>query len=249
MGPVRILVEFILLISLAAGQPSQQNTSEPAVQQPAATDQQLAAAEQLSRLLDRAVRRVLSGRAAAADSGQLQRLQQRLDLLELRMAAGQCQVRRPHVHLPYCPTEPELELEPESLPQPQEKTERKPGPEQEPESQPQPKTDPGPEPEPPCEQSPSPLPADQAPHQRPAVLACAGSCLQLRDQGGSPQDGVYWFTGMSVPVFCDFSHDGGGWTLLLTARRLEPAQRERPQGALPVPGGQLLDPAACRRRP
>ncbi|KAF0304483.1 hypothetical protein FJT64_023658 [Amphibalanus amphitrite] len=50
-----------------------------------------------------------------------------------------------------------------------------------------------------------------------AVRACARSCLQLRDQGGHPQDGVYWFTGMPVPVLCDFSHDGGGWTLLLTA--------------------------------
>ena len=70
----------------------------------------------------------------------------------------------------------------------------------------------------PCQKSPSSLPADQAPHQQPAVLTCARSCLQLRDQGGSPQDGVYWFTGMPVPVFCDFSHDGGGWTLLLTAK-------------------------------
>ncbi|KAF0292457.1 hypothetical protein FJT64_009551 [Amphibalanus amphitrite] len=54
-------------------------------------------------------------------------------------------------------------------------------------------------------------------YEEPAVRACARSCLQLRDQGGGPQDGVYWFTGMPVPVYCDFSHDGGGWTLLLTA--------------------------------
>ncbi|KAF0299945.1 hypothetical protein FJT64_027450 [Amphibalanus amphitrite] len=74
-----------------------------------------------------------------------------------------------------------------------------------------------PEPEPTCSKAPTPMPADQAPHQRPEVLACARSCLQLRDQGGAPLDGVYWFTGMPVPVYCDFSHDGGGWTLLLTA--------------------------------
>ncbi|KAF0309461.1 hypothetical protein FJT64_019411 [Amphibalanus amphitrite] len=74
-----------------------------------------------------------------------------------------------------------------------------------------------PDSEPACERSPRPIPAGQAPHQRPEVLACARSCLQLRDQGGAPQDGVYWFTGMPVPVLCDFSHDGGGWTLLLTA--------------------------------
>ena len=46
--------------------------------------------------------------------------------------------------------------------------------------------------------------------------ACARSCLQLRNQATFPQDGVYWFTGMPAPVLCDFSHDGGGWTLLLT---------------------------------
>ena len=74
-----------------------------------------------------------------------------------------------------------------------------------------------PEPEQTCDKSPRPLPTGQAPFQRPAVPACARSCLQLRDQGGSPRDGVYWFTGMPVPVLCDFSHDGGGWTLLLTA--------------------------------
>ena len=62
--------------------------------------------------------------------------------------------------------------------------------------------------------SPEPVPV---PYEEPAVRACARSCLQLREQGGTPRDGVYWFTGMSVPVLCDFSHDGGGWTLLLTA--------------------------------
>ena len=74
-----------------------------------------------------------------------------------------------------------------------------------------------PEPEPTCERSGRPLLANQTLYQRPALLACARSCLQLRNQGDSPQDGVYWFTGMPVPVLCDFSHDGGGWTLLLTA--------------------------------
>ncbi|KAF0307545.1 ER degradation-enhancing alpha-mannosidase-like protein 3 [Amphibalanus amphitrite] len=69
-----------------------------------------------------------------------------------------------------------------------------------------------------CEKRPQPLPADRGFYQRPAVLACARSCLQLRDQGGAPLNGVYWFTGMSVPTLCDFSHDGGGWTLLLSAR-------------------------------
>ena len=68
-----------------------------------------------------------------------------------------------------------------------------------------------------CEDQPLPLTGNQTSFQRPDRVTCAHSCLQLRDQGGSPQDGVYWFTGMPVPVFCDFSHDGGGWTLLLTA--------------------------------
>ncbi|KAF0314754.1 hypothetical protein FJT64_000024 [Amphibalanus amphitrite] len=52
-----------------------------------------------------------------------------------------------------------------------------------------------------------------------SATACARSCLQLRNQGGAPQDGVYWFTGMPVPVMCDFSHDGGGWTLLFASKR------------------------------
>ena len=88
----------------------------------------------------------------------------------------------------------------------------------------EPESEPGP-----CEKFLRPLPVDQTdPHQQSAVLACTCSCLQLQDQGGSPQDGVSWFTGMPVPVLCDFSHDGGGWTLLLTARshggwNLEPA--------------------------
>ncbi|KAF0290594.1 hypothetical protein FJT64_011229 [Amphibalanus amphitrite] len=71
--------------------------------------------------------------------------------------------------------------------------------------------------EPACERQPLPLAADSSPHQPPERRACARSCLQLRGQGGSPRDGVYWFTGMPVPVLCDFSHDDGGWTLLLTA--------------------------------
>ena len=67
-----------------------------------------------------------------------------------------------------------------------------------------------------CEKSPSPMRA-AARYQRPTKLACARSCLQLKEQGDSPRDGVYWFTGMPVPVLCDFSYDNGGWTLLLTA--------------------------------
>jgi len=70
-----------------------------------------------------------------------------------------------------------------------------------------------------CLQRPSPLPADQAPHEEPAHRACARSCLQLRDQTRRDPlpDGVYWMAGKSVPVYCDFSHDGGGWTLLVTS--------------------------------
>ena len=74
--------------------------------------------------------------------------------------------------------------------------------------------------QPSCQSRPEPLP-DAFPFQDvffdPQNRSCARSCLQLRDQGGSPQDGVYWFAGMPVPVICDFSHDGGCWTLLLTA--------------------------------
>ena len=53
-------------------------------------------------------------------------------------------------------------------------------------------------------------------------------------QGGSPQDGVYGFTGMPVLVLCDFSHDGGGWTLLMTARSRD--------------GWNLLSVRSCRER-
>ncbi|KAF0291504.1 hypothetical protein FJT64_001103 [Amphibalanus amphitrite] len=64
---------------------------------------------------------------------------------------------------------------------------------------------------------PTALPIGMARYQEPEIRACARSCLQLRNQGGAPRDGVYWFTGMPAPVLCDFSHDGGGWTLLVTA--------------------------------
>ena len=43
------------------------------------------------------------------------------------------------------------------------------------------------------------------------------TCLQLQRQNGSLPDGVYQLSALSTPVYCDFSHDGGGWTLLLTA--------------------------------
>ncbi|KAF0308451.1 hypothetical protein FJT64_020339 [Amphibalanus amphitrite] len=73
--------------------------------------------------------------------------------------------------------------------------------------------------QPSCQAQPEPLPEtfsqDVSFDQKDR--ACVRSCLQLRDQGGAPRDGIYWFTGMPVPVLCDFSHDGGGWTLLLTA--------------------------------
>ena len=72
-----------------------------------------------------------------------------------------------------------------------------------------------PEPEPVCESHPEPQTEGTGPYLEPAKRACARSCLQLRD-GADMQDGVYWLTGLPVPVLCDFSHDGGGWTLLLT---------------------------------
>ncbi|KAF0302202.1 hypothetical protein FJT64_025690 [Amphibalanus amphitrite] len=43
------------------------------------------------------------------------------------------------------------------------------------------------------------------------------TCLQLQRANGSLADGVYQLAGLAEPVYCDFSHDGGGWTLLLTA--------------------------------
>ena len=67
-----------------------------------------------------------------------------------------------------------------------------------------------------CQQRPSPLPSGAAAYREPAERACARSCLQLQ-QRGVTEDGIYWLTGLPVPVMCDFSHDDGGWTLLLTA--------------------------------
>ncbi|KAF0296070.1 hypothetical protein FJT64_006456 [Amphibalanus amphitrite] len=69
----------------------------------------------------------------------------------------------------------------------------------------------------PCDLRPAPLSQHSAPHREPAVRACAQSCLQLRDDEDPLPDGIYWLTGLPVPVYCDFTHDGGGWTLLLTA--------------------------------
>ena len=199
MGTVSAAVRILCLLALTTASQPESSTAA----------QQLTASQQLSQLLEQAVQRVLDRRPAAADSSQLERLQHRLDVLELMMMAGRCEALRPSGDATYqdCQTETKSEPGP------------KPETEQEPETEPEPEPEPEPESEPePCQKSPSPLPADQAPHQQPAVLACARSCLQLRDQGGSPQDGVYWFTGMPMPVFCDFSHDGGGWTLLLTAK-------------------------------
>ena len=118
----------------------------------------------------------------------LSRLHERLDVLERQLAG--LQVPTPYLPTPYLPWMASVRGG-RRLPPPAE--------------------------EPLCEPHPSPLPAGQTPHPKPAVLACAKSCKQLRDDGGSPEDGVYWFTGMPVPTLCDFSHDDGGWTLLLTA--------------------------------
>ncbi|KAF0291065.1 hypothetical protein FJT64_010775 [Amphibalanus amphitrite] len=218
----RATAGLLWLLVLAAGVTSTPDSS-PAPQTMSSTEQlssteqppaseQLSAAEQLSQLVEASVQRVLERRAAAADSSQLEQLQHRLDLLELRAAAGQCQA-------PWKPVRSELvggACEEKSEMQHDLKTvqEADPEPTEQPEPEPEPELESPPE----CDQSPSPLSAYQAPHQRPEKLACARSCLQLRDQGGAPQDGVYWFTGMPVPVLCDFSHDGGGWTLLLTAK-------------------------------
>ena len=116
--------------------------------------------------------------------------------------------------------EPELE---DSEPQPEltRTTRRRPVPVPEPEPTPEQETETEPEPPPrqeeePCEARPTALPAGVAAYQAPAVRACGCSCLQLRHRGVT-QDGVYWLTGLPVPALCDFSHDDGGWTLLLTS--------------------------------
>ena len=214
--------------TLAAQQPSS-TARQPsaAAQQPSATDQ-LAAL--LAPVVEAVVSRALaSERLSGADAGQralteLGRLEGRLDaavhgLAELQVHLGRLEGRlaerdscRPE---PESRTEPQSKLEPESERQLEPQSEREPEPESRQESKPAP-CEPEPEPEPACERRPAPLPAGPGPYREPAQRACAGSCLQLRDQGDSPQDGVYWFTGMPVPVLCDFSHDGGGWTLLLT---------------------------------
>ncbi|KAF0299256.1 hypothetical protein FJT64_027949 [Amphibalanus amphitrite] len=160
----------------------------------------------LQPLLERALARAVESLLAAGrrtEGDQLAALRARLESLEREMA----ELRRDAPP----PTQPGAvqcsQTEPEAA-------ETTPAPRQEPA--------PTPEPEPePCLSEPDPLAAELAPFERPEKLSCARSCLQLRDQMHNPQDGVYWFTGMTVPVLCDFSHDGGGWTLLLTAKSRE----------------------------
>ena len=160
----------------------------------------------LEGVLARAVEQVLaSGRRAEGD--ELAGLRARLEDLERELA----ELKRA------APPPPPPTLEPESEPEPAPGQDPEPTPAPKPEPEPQP-TCGGTVPEPNCEAEPEPLAAALAPFERPERLACACSCLQLRNRMGTPQDGVYWFTGMTVPSLCDFSHDGGGWTLLLTAR-------------------------------
>ena len=197
------------------------------IPEPSAAVQPPSAADQLSALLGPAVesavsRALVAERAAqqqcAVDAGQraLGRLEERLDVLSRDVTALQAALaavqgaataargengrREPSEWPPKPKPETEPELEPEQM---------------EPERRPE--MEPEPEREPVCDAQPAALPAGSAAHGAPERRACARSCLQLRNQGGPHHDGVYWFTGMPVPVFCDFSHDGGGWTLLLTA--------------------------------
>ncbi|KAF0307314.1 hypothetical protein FJT64_021327 [Amphibalanus amphitrite] len=173
------------------------------IPQPSAAAQQPSAAAQLSQLLgpvvEGAVSRALAAERAAqqqcaADAGQraLVRLEERLDQLGREVAEMQGALAAGRA----AGTERSGED----------------GGQQPPETPPEERPESGPA----CERQPLPLPADSSPHEPPERRACARSCLQLRDQGGPQHDGVYWFTGMPVPVLCDFSHDGGGWTLLLT---------------------------------
>ena len=203
-------------------------TAAHAIPQPSATAQQpasaarqpstaappLSAAEQLSALLGPAVeaavlRALAAERAAqqqcAADAGQraLGRLEQRLDILTRDVTALQTALDAVQGGVTPARGGDTKQERSESPPDP--RTEQEPEPESEPKT------------EPVCDPQPAPLPAGSASHREPERRACARSCLQLRNQASSPQDGVYWFTGMPVPVFCDFSHDDGGWTLLLSA--------------------------------
>ncbi|KAF0307315.1 hypothetical protein FJT64_021328 [Amphibalanus amphitrite] len=168
--------------------------------------QQPSAADQLSQLLgpvvEAAVLRALAAERAvqpqcAADAGQraLVRLEERLDQLGREVAELQGALAAGRA----AGTERSGDGED--------------GGQQPPETPPEEQSESGPA----CKRQPLPLAADSSPHEPPERRACARSCLQLRNQGGPQHDGVYWFTGMPVPVLCDFSHDGGGWTLLLTA--------------------------------
>ncbi|KAF0302628.1 hypothetical protein FJT64_025276 [Amphibalanus amphitrite] len=181
-----------------------------AEQLPTAADQLPSAADQLAALLgpvvEAAVSRAMQG---GADAGQralveLGRLEGRLDaavhgLAELQLQFGRLEGRLEAAadQNVTCQCSPQQNVKTEEL---------------------QPVTE---EQEPFCETSPARLLPGLGPYWEPERRACARSCLQLRDQGGSPRDGVYWFTGMPVPVLCDFSHDGGGWTLLLTVAARE----------------------------
>ena len=197
MAPCAVPAAILSLLALSAAAPSQQGDPASSGGSPVA---QLRAV--LTPVVEEAVSRSGTGWQLTHLSVQLERLQLRLDsalhdIAELKLAAlagrGSSSI---------CPSGAAR-----SVSDPPPETPDRPGEEPRPES----------ESETVCEPSPTPLQVAAAPHQEPAVRACARSCLQLRNRTHPPQDGVYWFTGMPVPVLCDFSHDGGGWTLLLTA--------------------------------